>query len=185
MKARWGNHGKKLVAIGFSALALLLVVRSILGLGYTDRAITPRTTHEASTEVGENTHKSAGSSDPTLRLSRLELAEIERYHGTGRNIFQMLPVNDEPSRIHHETSGEPPRTRDPVAEPDIPLKFFGFAATPGTPKKVFLSDNGDVFIGSEGDIVDRRYRIVKVGTTSIDVQDLIQESMHKLSLSIG
>jgi hypothetical protein len=58
--------------------------------------------------------------------------------------------------------------------PAIPLKFFGFASHPGEPKKIFLSkDPGDVFIAGEGEIVDRRYKVVRISSTSVEMQDLV------------
>ena len=57
--------------------------------------------------------------------------------------------------------------------PPIPLKFFGFANQPGEPKKVFLSKGDDVFIAGEGEIVDRRYKVVRISATSVEIQDVV------------
>ncbi len=57
--------------------------------------------------------------------------------------------------------------------PPIPLKFFGFANRPGEPKKVFLIKGEDTFIAGEGEIVDRRYKLVKISPTSVEIQDLV------------
>jgi hypothetical protein len=50
--------------------------------------------------------------------------------------------------------------------PPINLKFFGFANRPGETKKVFLSQGEDIFIAGEGDIVDRRYRVLHISANS-------------------
>ena len=55
----------------------------------------------------------------------------------------------------------------------IPLKFFGFANRPGEPRKVFLIKGEDTFIAGEGDIVDRRYKVVRISPTSVDIQDVV------------
>lgn len=60
-----------------------------------------------------------------------------------------------------------------AAPPPIPLKFFGFANQPGEPKKVFLSKGEDVFIAGEGEIVDRRYKVVRITPNSVEVQDVV------------
>jgi len=57
--------------------------------------------------------------------------------------------------------------------PSIPLKFFGFASKPGEPKKVFLSQGDDVFVAGEGEIVDRRYKVVHITNGSVEVQDMV------------
>ena len=41
-----------------------------------------------------------------------------------------------------------------------------------------LSQDGDVFVGSEGDIVNRRYKIVRIAPASVDLEDLLENSQH-------
>ncbi|MGB8760255.1 MAG: hypothetical protein WCD01_05130, partial [Candidatus Sulfotelmatobacter sp.] len=50
---------------------------------------------------------------------------------------------------------------------------FGFASQPGEPRKVFLSKDTDVFIAGEGEIVDRRYKVVRISATAVEIQDLV------------
>ena len=69
--------------------------------------------------------------------------------------------------------------------PPITLKFFGFANRPGETKKVFLSQGEDVFIAAEGDIVDRRYRVVHISPTAVDVEDVINNNRQSLPLTQG
>ena len=69
-------------------------------------------------------------------------------------------------------SAEPAPPPIPAAPP-IPLKFFGFASQPGEAKKIFLSKGEDVFIAGEGEIVDRRYKVIRISSTSVEVQDLV------------
>lgn len=69
-------------------------------------------------------------------------------------------------------TGTGPQATVPPQSP-IPLKFFGFANQPGEPKKVFLSKGEDVFIASEGEIVDRRYEVVRISPTSVDIRDVV------------
>ena len=67
----------------------------------------------------------------------------------------------------------------------IRLKFFGFASSADVKRKVFLSQDGEIFVASEGDIVDRRYRIVRIDSESVDIEDLIDNLRHTLSLHEG
>ena len=58
----------------------------------------------------------------------------------------------------------------PPPLPPIPLKFIGLVDAPGnTARLAVLSDGRNVFHGREGDIIDGRYRIVHVGTESIEL----------------
>ena len=69
--------------------------------------------------------------------------------------------------------------------PPINLKFFGFANRPGETKKVFLSQGEDIFIAGEGDIVDRRYRVLHISATAVDVEDVVNNNRQSLPLTQG
>ena len=119
------------------------------------------------------------SLDPTLQLKLLAATEAIKYEGSGRNIFisqaeavviptplgQAATDQKKAEDIYH------PPTQAPAAP--IPLKFFGFASRPGEPRKVFLIKGEDTFIAGEGDIVDRRYKVVHITPTSVDIQDVV------------
>jgi hypothetical protein len=117
------------------------------------------------------------SLDPTLHLTELAAAEQVKYEGSGRNIFtsqaEDIPkpvasaVKDQPKEAHIYEAPPPP------PPPPIPLKFFGFASGPGEPKKIFLSKGEDVFIAGEGEIVDRRYKVLHITPTSVEMQDVV------------
>ncbi len=117
------------------------------------------------------------SLDPTLNLTQLAAAEQVKYEGSGRNIFISqaeitIPQPNGPG--HTDTAAAPTYVPpQPAAPPPIPLKFFGFASQPGEPKKVFLSKGDDVFIAGEGEIVDRRYKVLHILPTSVEVQDVV------------
>jgi hypothetical protein len=61
----------------------------------------------------------------------------------------------------------PPPPAAPPGPPPIPLKFFGTLDLPRGGKVAALTDGKAVFKGKEGDIIDGRYRIVKIGVESI------------------
>src|ERR1700687_2995744 len=125
--------------------------------------------------------------DPTLDLNLLSQSEEIKYAGNGRNIFVAgsVPIK-KPKRNgsdqHDAGLRQPPPSPPP---PPITLKFFGFANRPGETKKVFLSKDGDVFIAAEGDIVDRRYRMLRISTTAVDVENVINKNRQSLPLTQG
>jgi hypothetical protein len=116
--------------------------------------------------------------DPTLRLDLLASAEQTQYEGSGRNIFVSEAEVVIPPPI---APGSPDGPKAPVIwtppvvpQPQqIPLKFFGFASKVGEPKKVFLSQDGDVFVAGEGEIVNRRYKVIRISPTSVEMQDMV------------
>jgi len=115
--------------------------------------------------------------DPTLRLDLLATSEKIEYEGAGRNIFVsqkeevVIPAPVAPP----VTDPGPPAYVPPAVQPPppIPLKFYGFANSPGEPKKVFLKNGDDVFVAGEGEIVDRRYKVIRISATSVEIQDMV------------
>jgi hypothetical protein len=38
-----------------------------------------------------------------------------------------------------------------------------------------------VFIAAEGDVVDRRYRVVKIGNNSVQIEDILNDNTQPLT----
>lgn len=132
--------------------------------------------------------ESAAELDPTLHPERMAFAENAKYTGTSRNIFSkdsLPPVPDSaiekpvaPVRggaIAAVHNGPPP-------PPPIDLKFYGFATQQNGRKLVFLLHGEDVFVAGEGDIVDRRYKVLQVQNTAVVVEDLSYNNQQTLPL---
>jgi hypothetical protein len=128
----------------------------------------------------------ARSLDPELRYDWLQASEDTKYQGNGRNIFHAQEIAI-PAPIAKATKTAPPPPVDPGPPPPPPinLKFFGFANRPGEAKKVFLEQGEDIFVASEGDIVNRRYRVVKIGATSVEVEDVLNNNRQSIPLTQG
>jgi hypothetical protein len=124
------------------------------------------------------------SLDPTLHPEIMRQAESLEYTGNGRNIFSQFSAPPEipkpiaPIRQAHVDTGPPP----PPPPPPINLGFYGYAAEKTGQKQVFLLHGDDIFIASEGDVVDRRYRVVKIGTASVQVEDIPYHNTQTLPL---
>jgi hypothetical protein len=124
------------------------------------------------------------SLDPTLHPEIMRQAESLEYTGHGRNIFSQFsapPAIPQPIasiRQAHVDTGPPP----PPPPPPINLGFYGYAAERTGQKQVFLLQGDDIFIASEGDVVDRRYRVVKIGAVSVQVEDIPYHNTQTLPL---
>jgi hypothetical protein len=128
--------------------------------------------------------------DPTLDLNLLARSEEIKYAGNGRNIFVAgSSPSIEPPKGHGVTDQQQSATLIAApqvqAPPPITLRFFGFANRPGESKKVFLEQGGDVFIAAEGDIVNRRYRVLRISPNAVDVEDVINNNRQSLPLVQG
>lgn len=124
------------------------------------------------------------SLDPTLRLDLLKSTEDIEYVGKGRNIFRAeaeVPVAI-PKPVQTPIVQTPIAT-GPPPPPPILLKFFGFASRTGENKKIFLSQNDDIFVAAEGDIVKGRYKILHINPNSIEVEDVLNNNRQSIPLT--
>ncbi|MFZ3262707.1 MAG: hypothetical protein WA172_01785 [Terriglobales bacterium] len=129
--------------------------------------------------------------DPTLDLNLLTQSEEIKYAGNGRNIFVAGSVATiEPPKKNGTTDDQDQQAAiRPVPAipppPPITLKFFGFANKPGEPKRIFLSQGEDVFIAGEGEIVDRRYRVLRISPNAVEMEDMINSNRQSIPLTQG
>jgi len=127
--------------------------------------------------------------DPTLRMDAMLVTESVVYSGSGRNIFSAssAPI-DIPKPIASvrpvkaPPPGPPPPPPGPPPPPPIDLKFFGTATAANGTKRAFLLHGDDVFLASDGEIVQRRYRIMTISATSIVVEDMANNNRQTLPL---
>ena len=125
----------------------------------------------------------AHSLDPTLRFDLLKSSEDVTYKGNGRNIFSSAaPPPEIPAP---ETPVVPQGPPPPPPPPRIDLKFYGFEGGKSGAKRIFLLKGEDIFLAREGDVVDRRYKILHVGTNSVEVQDVLTNNTQTIYLSAG
>lgn len=139
--------------------------------------------------------------DPTLRLDLLEKVQNVKIDNVSRSLFETLaapPV--EVANIpklekiipKFEPFGPPLPPQPPKAvakveppPPPIPLKFYGFinpVKTVGT-KRAFFLDGDDIIVANEGELIKNRYKIVRIGINSADVEDT-QFKNHRQTLPL-
>ena len=126
--------------------------------------------------------------DPTLRMDAMLVTESLVYSGSGRNIFSAssAPV-DIPNPIAAVRTKPlppppPPPPPGPPPPPPIDLKFFGTATSPDGKRRAFLLHGDDVFLASDGDIVQRRYKVVSISANSALVEDMANNNRQTLPL---
>ena len=135
--------------------------------------------------AGKRTTTSA-SLDPTLREDLLRLSEQTKYEGTGRNIFKVFVEPPPPVKVPVVTDQRRPDTPPPPPPPPpINLKFYGFATSVGGIKRIFLAKDEDVFIAKEGDIVDRRYKVVRISPNAVEILDVLSNNRQFIPLTQG
>lgn len=125
--------------------------------------------------------------DPRLRLDILAASQSKKYEMGGRNIFRMeeaKPIEKTITSVRPPMGPEPPPTPTPTPPPPpINLKFYGFASKPSEPKKVFLADEGEVFVARLGDIVERKYKVAQINNTSVVIEDVLNNNRQTIPLT--
>lgn len=138
----------------------------------------------------------SSSLDPTLDETAMLRTESLEYSGTGRNIFSAIYVpppppipKDMPSaRPKGPVLPPPPPPPPPTCPPTCPpinLKFFGTAKRVNGQMQAFLLQGEDVYLASQGDIVARKYKIVSIAATNIQVTDLQNSNTQTLTLQMN
>jgi hypothetical protein len=193
------NKTKTAIALVLVVLAVVLLVRAFRG-GEETPAPAPRPAAAAqSSSAGMAAQTKGGNTqgarktahplpaqtlDPTLRFDLLKSSEDVTYKGTGRNIFRSQPEEAAiPKPLPPDK--QPNAVQTPPPPPPIDLKFYGFASRKDGYKRIFLSRGEDIFVAKEGDIVDRRYKIVHIGQSSVDVEDVLTNNRQTLPLLAG
>jgi len=132
------------------------------------------------------------SLDPRLNLAMLKSSEDVTYEGKGRNIFEAtpepapnitIPVPIVPGRTD-KGSVVPPAPAGPPPPPPINIKFFGYENKTGQ-RSIFLAQGDAVFVAREGDIIARRYRIVHINPSSVEIQDMLSNNKQTIALTAG
>jgi len=123
--------------------------------------------------------------DPTLHPELMAAAESLEYTGKGRNIFSMssaLPIIEAVKGPIRPVPTGPSAPTGPPPPPPIDLKFFGFEAVKSGARKAFLLHGDDVFVAAEGDVVDHRYKVVKIAPLSLQIEDIPYHNTQTLPL---
>jgi len=135
--------------------------------------------------------------DPTLHLNLLAKLRNVAVDGGTRSLFEIAaePAADinvkEPAKIaivRPFVGPTMPKPVTPAADPKappIPLKFYGFVNKSKVgDKRAFFLDGEDIVIAGEGDMVKKRYKIVRIGVNSAVVEDTEFKSNNQQTLPL-
>ncbi|MGI8989786.1 MAG: hypothetical protein ACR2I2_09405 [Bryobacteraceae bacterium] len=138
--------------------------------------------------------------DPTLRLDLLAKVQQVPPEGGSRNLFQFLDgaaaaakaaFSKLPKEPKMAINGKtpvgpvvPPGPPKPVPPPVITWKYYGYSTVRGGDgkKRAFFLDGEDIIVAGENELIKKRYKIVKIGVNSVDVEDTQYQNVQKLPL---
>ena len=174
----------------FIFLAVLLVALAVM----TYRAMRPSAVAApASNERGGRAQAArtapAGPQAPDVHLPALEAPRPAPAPGD-RNPFRFKPKPPPPAPPPTEQFTPPPAPVGPPPGPTVApinLKFIGVVEPgEGKPKIAALSDQaGHVFQGTEGAIIEGRWKIWRIGTESLEISYLDGTGRRTIRLTGG
>jgi hypothetical protein len=136
------------------------------------------------------------SIDPTLHLDLLAKLKTVSVDPSSRSLFEIgaapaAEILKEPAKIAIVRPFMGPQPPPPVVvpadpkAPPIPLKFYGFVNKSKVgDKRAFFLDGDDIVIAAEGDMIKKRYKIVRIGVTSAVVEDTEFKSNNQQTLPL-
>ena len=163
------------LALGAVASVLLVVAAWSLQSG------TPQLSGNATANTSANTQIRSKNPIVEVDLKALE-AERPEPQDSRRNPFRFKPkpppapppqtamqIKQKQQQAAAEMAARGPI--EPPPPPRIPLKYIGDMSDPNNPGKriAILSDARSTYYGREGEIVEGRYRIVRIGVESIEL----------------
>jgi len=160
------------------------------------KAASRRTSQEFRPPWKPKTAVDPSNIDPKLRLDLLAKVQAVELGPAERNLFQFgvaaapaLPkeprpiIPKTPDQIRAEQEAAAAATVPPPPPP-IPLKYYGYTAQRvDGHKRAFFLDGDDIFVAAEGDMVKRRYKVVRIGINSAVVEDTQLNNTQTLPLA--
>jgi hypothetical protein len=138
-----------------------------------------------------SSNQSVATAGQTIALPVVDLA-LDRLRTVGgqlrdaeRDPFRFRPKAPPPApRVQAPPPVfQPPVPTGPPPPPPIPLKFFGVMTVNGQRRASFSDERGNTFSGKEGDVLEGRYRLLRIGPDSADLAYLDGRGRQSIRLT--
>jgi hypothetical protein len=164
--------GTKPRQAALAGVVVLLAVLAYMVWPVTSAGPVPTSNRQAQTRAAQ---ADGGPSATDVHLGELDAERVRPEEG-GRDLFRFkvkAAPAPPPQRFVPPVATEPAPTvaSGPPPPPPITLKYIGVVEQSEHKQKIaILSDGRNApFYGREGDIIEGRYRILKIGVESIDL----------------
>lgn len=161
--------------IWLGAIAVVVLIAAMVVRSGTDQ--TPAAARPAAARPSAPGRNQAPTAPPPdVKLEALTAAR-ETPSDSGRDPFRFRPVAPPPAPAPQRIPGvpddqvdaPPPRPAGPPPPPPITLKFIGLVEKADGTRIAVLSDGKRPIHGTEGAEIEGQYRILKIGTESIEI----------------
>jgi hypothetical protein len=139
--------------------------------------------------------------DPTLRLDLLAKLQKVAAEDKGRSVFDFSepPPKDLEPKINPKAAAEaeakakaeeeakaaaaPPAPPVKPPPPPINLKYYGFISPANSPtKRAFFLEGDEIYVAGEGDLIKKKYKVVRIGVNSAVVEDTEHQNQQTIAL---
>lgn len=141
--------------------------------------------------------------DPALHLDLIAKLRAAAFEGGGRSLFDFGPA---PTLIAPPPKVEPIKPVNPVTAaatpgaggadvpgapatppkpvpPPIPLKFYGYVnGSVGGVRQAFFLQGDDIFVAAENDVIQNRYKVIRIGVNSAVLEDTMNNNQQTIPL---
>src|SRR5207247_2642138 len=155
--------GRRRREIVLAALASVIIAVAV----YRVRSVSP------AADAAEHSRAGGAAKQQTKALIELDLQALNAPRpepvDSSRDPFRFKPKPPPPAPPRPVTTQPTTQSVGPPPPPPIPLKFIGTLEGKQPGHVAVLSDARGVYYGHEGEIVEGRYRILRIGVESIDL----------------
>ena len=155
-----------------SLIVLAIMIAGVVYVGMRQFKSAPTAAAASTSNPSTKDQGKIGALPEALNIPALEPVPEEPKAGRNPFRFGVPPPPPAPPAPPPQPVVIPPPTPPPTPPPppQVPLKLTALMTLPGPKRVAYLNDGqGGVFQGVEGDIVDGRYRLLKVGDKSVVV----------------
>ncbi len=120
--------------------------------------------------------RSAGepaANDPLVQSGLLKTLQNRPLPELGRNPFEFKTA---PAVAPAAQPAAAPAAAPPPAPPPVTLKPMGYNEKPGGVREAFVSDDEQVYVVHEGESFAKKFRVLKITPTEMEIED---ESLHQ------
>jgi len=133
------------------------------------------------TASADTNFKPIGVENPALKLNKLRDLHQTEYTGRHRNIFSETPPPPPAPPAPRLQPG--PQLPPPPPPLTVDVKFYGYVDDPSNgQRRAFFTNGDDVFIVGQGEVLEGRFRLVRVGNESADVEEVSSGRRATLSM---
>jgi hypothetical protein len=140
--------------------------------------------------VRQSSNQSVATAGQTPAVPVVDL-NLDRLRTVGgqlreseRDPFRFRPKPPPPvARVQAPAPYVPPVPAGPPPPPPIPLKFFGVMTVNGERIAAFSDERGNTFRGKEGEVLEGRYRLLRIGPDSVDMAFLDGRGRQSIRLT--